>query len=94
MREIVGKAYTKITYFVTDLGRELKEAQDRLAGSRYDGVFVKWFESIGFKKDKVYDLIRRYNLVFGISESGGDISLIEDLPVSLTYEIAKPSAEK
>ncbi len=84
MREIVGKAYT-------EMGRELKEAQNYLANyNKYQGIFVKWCESIGLKKDKVYSLIQRYDLLFGNSEK---IELLEDLPVSLTYEIAKPSSE-
>ncbi|MDI6678891.1 hypothetical protein QMA02_24105 [Bacillus wiedmannii] len=82
MREIVSKAYT-------DLGRELKEAQDELSKHGY-GCFVEWYKSLGYKNDKVYDLINRYNLIFGNSEKR---ELLEDLPVSLTYRIAKPSAE-
>ena len=87
MREIVGKAYT-------ELGKELYEAQQKLAkqGSKYEGVFEKWYTSIGFKRQKVYDLINRYNLLRNLEEVS-EIELIEDLPVSLTYEIAKPSAE-
>lgn len=83
MREIVGKAYT-------DLGRELKEAQERLAKHGY-GCFQLWVESMGFKRNKAYDLIRRYDLIVRISDE--QKPMLEDLPVSLTYEIAKPSAE-
>src|SRR5690625_5248017 len=84
MREIVGKAYT-------ELGRELSETRDRLAGSnQYDGVFERWFTAIGFKKANVYRLIDRYDLVVS---NWNEQNLIEDLPVSLTYDIAKPSAE-
>ncbi|AYK67764.1 hypothetical protein ACR6EC_22930 [Bacillus subtilis] len=82
MREIVGKAYT-------ELGKELKEAQDALAKNGY-GCFREWVESIGFKKDRAYGLIQRYDLIVGNSDNQ---SIIEDLPVSLTYEIAKPSSE-
>src|SRR5690625_1330090 len=87
MREIVGRAYT-------ELGKELYEAQQKLArqGSKYDGVFEKWYTAIGFKRQRVYDLINRYNLLRN-SEEVSEIELIEDLPVSLTYDIAKPSAE-
>lgn len=86
MREIVGKAYT-------ELGRELTEARDRLAGSnQYDGVFEKWYTSLGFKKDRVYDLIRRYEMLLGLSDDQTR-DLLEDLPVTLSYEIARPSAE-
>lgn len=84
MKEIVGSAYTRI-------GKELKEAKDRLAGdNQYNGYFQKWYESLGFKKDKVYSLINRYELVLGNSDKQ---DLIEDLPLTLSYEIAKKSAD-
>ncbi len=83
MREIVGKAYT-------DLGRELKEAQERLSSrNKYEGVFDKWVKSIGMNKAQAHRLMNRYELVTKCDEK----DLLEDLPVSLTYEIAKPSAE-
>src|SRR5699024_10092614 len=84
MREIVGKAYT-------ELGRELKEAQDELAKNGY-GCFQAWIESVGFKRNKAYDLIRRYETIIRISDDQ-QRQMLEDLPVSLTYDIAKPSAE-
>lgn len=83
MREIVGKAYT-------ELGRELKEANEKLANNR-NGVFQSWIESLGFRKDKAYDLIRRYEFIIGISDDKKQ--LLEDLPVSLTYEISRPSSD-
>lgn len=87
MREIVGKAYT-------ELGRELYEAQQELAnqGSKYDGVFEKWYTYMGWKKRTVYNLINRFNLVQNLHEVS-KIESIEDLPVSLTYAISAPSAE-
>lgn len=85
MREIVGRAYT-------ELGRELKEAHDRLAGSnQYDGLFKKWCESIGINIRKAQRLMSRYELLTTKCRNQKD--MLEDLPVSLTYEIAKPSAE-
>lgn len=85
MREIVGKAYT-------ELGRELKEAQEHLAShNKYQGVFEKWFRSIGLKRDAVWRLINRYDLIANCDNI--EKGLLEDLPVSLTYEIAKPSSE-
>lgn len=83
MREIVGKAYT-------DLGRELKEAKDRLAKTGY-GCFESWIDSIGMRRDSVRRLIQRYELISANCAEQAD--LLEDLPVSLTYEIARPSAE-
>ena len=85
MREIVGKAYT-------ELGRELTEARDRLAGSnQYDGLFDKWCASLDFSKRTVTNLIQRYEMV--TQKLPDRAELLEDLPVSLTYDIAKPSAE-
>ncbi|MGN9867385.1 hypothetical protein [Bacillus swezeyi] len=83
MREIVGKAYT-------DLGRELKEAQDELAKNRY-GCFEEWCETLGINRKAANRLIQRYNLI--VTNCHSKTSLLEDLPVSLTYEIARPSAE-
>ncbi|WP_054949197.1 hypothetical protein [Numidum massiliense] len=87
MREIVGKAYT-------ELGRELAEARDRLArqGSKYSGVFEKWYTSLGFKKTSVYNYINRYNLVQQLNEVD-EKERVEELPNNLIYEVAKPSAE-
>lgn len=82
MRDIVGKAYT-------DLGMELKEAQEELSKRGY-GCFYEWFESIGYKKDQVYRLIGRYELIVANCDKQ---ELIEELPLSLSYEIAKPTVE-
>lgn len=87
MRDIVGNAYT-------ELGRELKEAQERLAShNKYQGMFVKWCEAIGFKPRTAYNLIQRYNLLQNL-QNIEQRETIEELPVSLTYEIAKPSANE
>ncbi|MEK5166200.1 hypothetical protein NYE69_28245 [Paenibacillus sp. FSL R5-0527] len=81
MRNIVSQAYT-------DLGRELSEAKDALAKRGY-GCFEEWYTSLGFKKDQVYRWIGRHELILANCEKR---ELIEDLPLSLTYEISKPSA--
>ena len=81
MREIFSNTCTK-------LGKELKEAQEKLA-SNYRGVFEEWYTSLGFKRQTVYNLINRYELVLQNPEN---TNLIEELPKSLVYEIAKPSA--
>lgn len=82
MREIVGKSYT-------DLGRELTEARDKLSHNR-NGVFDKWVNYIGMTKQQVSRLIHRYYMV---TKCDDKTELLEDLPVSLSYEIASPSAE-
>ncbi|BCR21858.1 hypothetical protein [Borrelia sp. HM] len=73
----------------TEIGKILKEAQDKLRGNnQYDGLFYKWFTSIGFRKDKVYSLISRYELLVANSDKQ---LIIENLPLSLSYEISKKS---
>jgi len=78
IKNIFSKAYTEI-------GEILAEAQDKLA-NHSGGIFEKWYESLGFKKDKVYRLISRYRLVIANSENR---IIVENLPLSLSYEIAK-----
>src|SRR5699024_5422492 len=82
MREIVGKAYT-------ELGKELYEAQQRLAKAGY-GCFLEWLQYIGMEQRKAYRLIDRYKLVL---DNLSKTDMLEDLPVSLTYEIARPNSE-
>ncbi|PRO41489.1 hypothetical protein [Bacillus sp. LLTC93] len=83
MRSIVGRAYT-------ELGRELKEAQEHLSMNGY-GCFQEWCSYIGIDRMKVLRLIQRYDLIS--TNCDEQANLLEDLPVSLTYEIARPSAE-
>ncbi|AEL18607.1 hypothetical protein [Borreliella bissettiae] len=79
---IFNNTYTKI-------GKILKDAQDKLKGNnQYNGLFYQWFKSMGFKKDKVYALISRYNLLI---ENSDKQLTIEKLPLSLSYEISKKS---
>ncbi|WKC89971.1 hypothetical protein QIA19_02830 [Borreliella finlandensis] len=79
---IFNNTYTKI-------GKILKDAQDKLKGNnQYNGLFYQWFKSMGFKKDKVYALISRYNLLV---ENSDKQLTIEKLPLSLSYEISKKS---
>src|SRR5690625_3822731 len=86
MQQIVGKAYT-------ELGKELYEAQQRLAShNKYEGVFEKWYTYLGWKKVTVYNLINRFELVQNLNNID-DVERIEELPVSLTYEISGKSSE-
>jgi hypothetical protein len=82
IHDIVGKAETEV-------GRELKEAQDELAKHGY-GCFIVWTQHVGMKKDKVYDLIYRFKLIFGNSEKR---ELLEGLPISLSCKIGRPNSE-
>jgi len=70
------------------IGRELKEAQDRLANNK-TGVFGKWSESIGFKKSTAYNYIRAYEYIVQNLDNIPDLDSIQP---SLLFEISKPSA--
>lgn len=77
--DVVQGTYTKT-------GQILKEAQDRLSVKGH-GVFLKWSESIGFKKDTTQRLITRYEFIMKQSEIARQ--RLEVLPVSMVYEVAK-----
>ncbi len=72
------------------LGKELKEAQSKLANYN-GGTFVAWFESIGLKKDTVYRNINAYEWVFANCEN---IEISENIQTSLLFEVSRPSAPK
>ncbi|MEG1863585.1 MAG: hypothetical protein RR198_08285 [Oscillospiraceae bacterium] len=77
--------------FATDLGRQFKAAQDKLA-NHYDGVFLKWIEAIGYKQRTVYNLIQRYDYL--CLATVARLDFIEELPLSLSYSISAPNAPK
>lgn len=82
IKEFISTAYYQV-------GKELKEAQDRLS-NHHGGEFQQWYESLGFKKRTVYNLIDYHNLVV---QQLHNRETIESLPKRLAYEIAKPSAD-
>jgi hypothetical protein len=88
LKEQTYQIHLTSNVFYTKLGKIFMETQEKLANNK-NGVFRKWFENIGFKKDFVYDNITRYKYIVGNSDNIK--SEIESLPVTLTYEIAKES---
>jgi len=82
MRETVSDAYYQ-------LGKELKEAQNRLSQNGY-GCFREWCKSLGFSKSTVYNYINYHNLIVQQLDKR---KTIESLPKGLAYEIAKKSAD-
>ena len=85
MREIVGRAYT-------ELGRELYEAQQRLAShNKYKGVFLQWLAYMEYPQRTAYELIDRYKELLRIPQDMEDT--FEALPISLSKTISSPSAE-
>lgn len=74
------------------LGETLIEAQDKLA--KYgEGTFVKWFESIGLKRQSVYNYINQCKF-FHQMEKAEQIEMFQELPTTLKTEISKPSAKQ
>lgn len=73
------------------IGKELKEAQEKLANNK-NGVFQSWCRSLKFSDDTAYNYIHVYNF---ITERFGDIGNAESfltLPQKLQYAVSKPSA--
>lgn len=78
--------------FTANCGAIFAEAQEKLAGdNHYNGLFLKWIESMGFKKSAVYRMIdvhKFYSSQIGKSKQ----ELFAELPKSLQYEISAKSA--
>ena len=75
---------------VIALGKELKEAHDKLANNK-TGTFMAWCKSIGYSWDTVSNYIRAFNY---ISENFGHIEDAENIQPSLLFAASKPSASK
>jgi len=73
------------------LGEKLIEAQEKLASFK-TGTFEKWFNSIGLKKQTVYNYINQAKFVHQMDEYK-QIEMFQELPTTLKTEISKPSAK-
>lgn len=73
---------------VMAIGRELKEAHDKLS-NHYQGCFGKWCESIGMSRDTAENYIRAYKYV---AENFGNIEEADQIQPSLLFAISRPSA--
>ena len=81
---------TETAGYFTLLGAKFKEAQDLLA-NHSSGTFEQWYTAMGFKRQTVYNLIRRFE--FSSSPTIGErAEVFEALPLTLSYEISKPDA--
>lgn len=72
------------------IGKELKEAQDKLADHN-QGTFGKWCESLGFGKSSVYNYISAYSYVV---QNLDNLEAANSIQPSLLFAISKPSAPK
>ena len=86
LKDITYELHKETKNFYTKMGKLLSETQEKLSNNK-TGVFKKWFESIGLKKDFVYDNISRYKYIVGLSDNIQN--KVEELPVTLSYEISK-----
>lgn len=86
LKDITYELHKETKNFYTKMGKLLSETQEKLSNNK-TGVFKKWFESIGLKKDFVYDNISRYKYIVGLSDNIKN--KVEELPVTLSYEISK-----
>lgn len=81
---------TETAGYFTLLGAKFKEAQDLLA-NHSSGTFEQWYTAMGFKRQTVYNLIKRFE--FSSSPTIGErTEVFEALPLTLSYEISKPDA--
>lgn len=75
------------TKMYNELGEIFSETQKKLSNNK-NGVFEKWYLQLGFKKMPVYRLINRWNYIV---TKWDNKNLIENLPISLSYEISNPN---
>lgn len=75
---------------VVAIGKELKEAHDRLANNK-TGTFEKWVESIGISHKTARNYINGYEYIL---KNFQHIEEAEKIQPSLLFEISKPSAPK
>ncbi len=87
LMEITYKIHSTTHKFYTELGQMLSEAQEKLSNNK-TGVFLKWAESLGIKKDNAYRYINRYKYIVAIRDNI-TVAKVESLPFSLSSEIAK-----
>jgi hypothetical protein len=89
LKDVTYKIHSTTHKFYTELGQMLSEAQEKLSNNK-SGVFIKWAESLGIKKDNAYRYINRYKYIVAIRDNI-TVAKVESLPFSLSSEIAKES---
>ena len=73
---------------IYEIGEELKAAHDELA-NHSGGIFYAWCESIGIGVGTVKNIMNYHQMV---SKNFTNRTMLEELPKSLVYAAAKPSA--
>lgn len=90
--EFLQEKASKITEIrlksVLAIGKELKEAQDKLANNK-NGTFGAWTSSIGISRQTAYNYINGYEFIV---KNFDNIEAAEDLSPSLLFAAAKKDA--
>ncbi len=90
--EFLQEKASKITEIrlksVLAIGKELKEAQDKLANNK-NGTFGAWINSIGITRQTAYNYINGYEFIV---KNFDNIEAAEDLSPSLLFAAAKKDA--
>ena len=93
--QYLRKATARIANSYADIGAVLAEAQERLAHNN-NGIFEKWFTSLGMSKMTVYRFIQIHNFrseMLNSSQFGtNQLDLFDNLPKTLQADISSPSA--
>ena len=91
LKEQTYRVHKTANKMYNELGKIFTETQEKLANNK-NGIFSAWYTELGFNRNQVYRLIYRCEF---ISTQNEKIKLfIENLPISLSYEISSPSCPK
>jgi hypothetical protein len=90
LEEQTIKIHGVSTKMYNELGEIFAETQKKLSSNK-NGVFEKWYTQLGFNKKPVYRLINRWNYIVS---NWHNKNLIENLPISLSYEVSNPNCSK
>lgn len=77
--------------YTSEVGQVLYEAQQELADYNNDGLFGKWVEAAGFKRQRAYEYINIYKYAVRITDND-ELEIFEKQPKSIQTEMSKPSA--
>lgn len=91
LRKIELTIKTETASYFTILGANFKAAQELLS-NHSGGTFERWYTSMGFKRQTVYNLIQRHDFLCSPTVGEQKADVFEGLPLKLSYEISKPSA--
>lgn len=75
-----------------EVGKVCYEAQQKLADYNNDGLFGKWIESVGLRRQRAYEYIDIYKYAVRISDNE-ELEIFDKQPKSMQIEMSKPSAD-